>query len=414
VGSGVLCLLLISTVALRDALWIVTLCLLAAFAVGSTTLAGGRSVLGLVGSTLALPLAGVRGLPWLGRSVPTSAGSDRMRWWPVTRTVLVSAGLLLVFGALFASADALFAQWVGALLPDLTIDTAVLRGLVLLLAAGVTLAGVYVALAPPDVDRLTPRAGEPVQRFEWAVPVGLVAVVFAVFIVAQLTVLFGGHAYLRRTTGLTYADYVHQGFGQLTVATMLTLAVVAAAVRRAPRTRPGDRLLLRVLLGGLCGFTLLVVASALYRMHVYEEAYGFTRLRLLVSVFESWLGLVVALVLVAGVTLRGRWVPRAALLTGAAMLLGLAALNPDGYIAERNLERFQETGRIDWSYLQGLSADAVPALTALPDRDLPCVFPAPAEPVETYDWLEWNLGRARADDVSVPPGADCTATSPTR
>ena len=28
-------------------------------------------------------------------------------------------------------------------------------------------------------------------------------------------------------TGLTYADYVHQGFGQLTVATALTLAIIA-------------------------------------------------------------------------------------------------------------------------------------------------------------------------------------------
>ena len=33
----------------------------------------------------------------------------------------------------------------------------------------------------------------------------------------------GGHDYVRRVTGLTYADYVHQGFGQLTIATLLTL-----------------------------------------------------------------------------------------------------------------------------------------------------------------------------------------------
>ena len=70
------------------------------------------------------------------------------------------------------------------------------------------------------------------------------------------------------------------------------------------------------MLGALCLLTLVVVASALYRMHVYEEAYGFTRLRLLVSVFEGWLGLVVLLVLGAGLRLRGSWVPRAVLLSG--------------------------------------------------------------------------------------------------
>ena len=47
--------------------------------------------------------------------------------------------------------------------------------------------------------------------------------------------VFGGHDYSQRTTGLTYAEYVHQGFGQLTVATALTLLVVWAAARKAPR-----------------------------------------------------------------------------------------------------------------------------------------------------------------------------------
>ena len=133
----------------------------------------------------------------------------------------------------------------------------------------------------------------------------LVDAVFLVFLGAQATVVFGGHDYLERTTGLTYADYVHQGFGQLTVATALTLLVVWAAARKAPRATAADRTWLRVSLGLLCALTLVVVASALYRMHVYQEAYGFTRLRLLVDVFEGWLGLLVLAVMAAGVGAAG-------------------------------------------------------------------------------------------------------------
>lgn len=224
-------------------------------------------------------------------------------------------------------------------------------------------------------------------------PVAVVAVTFAVFLAAQSTALFGGHDHLRRTTGLTYAEYVHQGFGQLTVVTMLTLVVVAAAARKAPRTTPSDRLLLRALLGLLCVLTLVVVASALYRMDVYEEAYGFTRLRLLVSFFETWLGIVVAMVLVAGVRLRGAWVPRAAVLTGAAVLLALAALNPDRFIAAQNLDRAAQGEEIDLAYLKGLSADAAPALDGVPDLDYACAG-------VDDDWLEWNLGRARAASLA--------------
>ena len=100
------------------------------------------------------------------------------------------------------------------------------------------------------------------RPFEWLVPVGIVVALFAAFVVAQLAVMFGGHAYLQRTTGLTYAEYVHQGFGQLTVATLLTLAVVGVAARKASRATASDRLLLRAVLGLLCLLTLVVVASA--------------------------------------------------------------------------------------------------------------------------------------------------------
>ncbi len=51
---------------LRDALWVVALCLLAAVAVGVVALAGARSVAALALSALVVPLAGLRGLPWLG------------------------------------------------------------------------------------------------------------------------------------------------------------------------------------------------------------------------------------------------------------------------------------------------------------------------------------------------------------
>ncbi|HET6625642.1 MAG TPA: DUF4173 domain-containing protein [Nocardioidaceae bacterium] len=405
-GSGALCLLLAATLLVRDAEWIVALCLVATFAVGSAALADGRSIIGLVASTAAVPLAALRGLPWLGRSL-TVTGRPAT-WWPVLRTTALSVVLVLVFGGLFASADAVFARWVGELVPDLTFTSLFVRLFVLGAVFGLTATGVYVALVPPRVERLALPAGRTVRRFEWIVPVGLVTATFAVFLVAQLTALFGGHDYLRRTTGLTYAAYVHEGFGQLTLATALTLAVVATTVRHAPRDTGTDRLLLRVTLGLLCLLTLVVVASALSRMHVYEQAYGFTRLRLLVSVFEGWLGAVVALVLVAGITLRGGWLPRTALLTGAVLLLGLAAADPDRYIAAQNIDRFEQTGRIDWSYLAGLSDDAVPAFEALPARYRPCVLghrPATADD----DWLEWNLGRSRAQSRSTATASTSTS-----
>ncbi len=95
--------------------------------------------------------------------------------------------------------------------------------------------------------------------------------------------------------------------------------------------------------------------------------------------------------------MRGTWLPRAALLSGAAVLLGLAVLNPDAWIARHNIDRYDSTGKVDWAYLQGLSADAVPTLATLPPEEASCVLVDAAPEADT--WAGWNLSRVRARDV---------------
>jgi hypothetical protein len=183
---------------------------------------------------------------------------------------------------------------------------------------------------------------------------------------------------------------------------------VAWAARKAPAGRTRD-----TTLGALCVMTLVVVVSALYRMHLYEEAYGFTRLRLLVSVFEGWLGVVVLLVIVAGVAGARGWLVPVAIRLGAAGLLGLALLNPDLYVAEHNIAREDSPVGIDWAYLGDLSADAYPALVRLPDPEFACATRG-VKPPGDDDWLEWNLSRERASDLMAqrpPAGPQATATS---
>jgi hypothetical protein len=346
-------------------------------------------------ASAAWPLSALRGLPWLGRSVRGVTGIGTSA--AALRTIVWSLLGVLVFGLLFASADAVFAEWVGALVPDLELDDFVLRAFIAVAVGGVVLAATYLAINPPRVE----PAGGPVRpvahRYEWLAPVLLIDGVFLVFLAAQASVIFGGHGYVESTTGLTYADYVHQGFGQLTVATALTLLVVWAAARKAPRGTAADLACLRGSLGLLCLLTLVVVASALYRMHVYQEAYGFTQLRLLVDVFEGWLGLVVLGVMAAGIKLRATWLPRAALLSGATSLLLMAAINPDAWVAQRNVDRYEETGKVDWVFLQQLSDDAVPVLVTLPDDVVECALAG--HQLSDDDWLEWNLGRHRAEPL---------------
>lgn len=395
-----LAVLLVLPMTLLDAWWVQMLGLVVAAAVFLCGVTGARTMPGILLSGVAWPLASLRGLPWFGRSLRIAGTGSRTP--AVVRTTVWSLLGLAVFGTIFASANPVFGSWVDQLVPNLTFNDLVGRAFLACFVFAATLGAAYLALNPADVEVLGGRRPSALaNRFEWLVPVLVVDAVFIAFIAAQARALVGGRDYIEATTGLTYADYVHQGFGQLTLATALTVLVVWIAARRAGDDA-GDRRWLLGSLGLLCALTLLVVASALRGMSVYQDAYGFTTLRLFVDVFEGWLGFVVLAIMVAGVAGRGAWLPRIALVSGAVALVGLAAVNPDAWVAGRNLDRWEATGDLDLRYLQTLSVDATPVIAdRLPADVARCVLQdLPADrmrPEALDDPRAWNLARNRAE-----------------
>ena len=129
-ASAVLCTLLLATLVLRDAEWIMVLCLLAAVARRRRRHSpkAGRSspCWRPAGRRAARRRCG--GCP--GSAARSTAGRPAGTWLPAVRTAVVSTVLLVVFGALFASADALFASWVGRRRPGPHVGRLLLRGFV--------------------------------------------------------------------------------------------------------------------------------------------------------------------------------------------------------------------------------------------------------------------------------------------
>jgi len=397
---GATALVLLAVGGLRAAEWLFGLCLFAAAAATVLAVTGGRTVRGLALGALLVPVAAWRGTAWAYRGTDTLRGRVR----PTVRvvpTIAITALVLLVFGALLASADAAFSRLLGNAVPRLDAGSLLGWTLRFAAAAALVLAAVFLRRSRPTVDKPRPVRDRGIRLVEWAAPVGALVALFAGFVGVQLTVLFGGASYVLGPDGPTYAEHARGGFWQLLAVTALTLLVIGVAAWVAPRRTAVERACLRGLLGALAALTLLIVASALFRMYTYQEAYGFTRLRVLVSVVELWLGLVFVLVLVAGVRLRAGWLPRAVVATGVVAVLALAALNPDRFIAERNLDRWAHGGQLDVSYLASLSADAAPALVCLPEPErreaLAGIRASLADAPE--GWRDANLSRAIARDL---------------
>ncbi|GAA4347035.1 hypothetical protein GCM10023145_05630 [Angustibacter luteus] len=393
---------LVAVVAVRDADWLVALCLLAALGAAAVVAGAARSTLAILLSGASWAVGVVRAVPWLRDGASQAAGGRRERVLSLVRSLALTLALLLVFGALFATADEVFASY----LPSVSVRLLPGQVVVGVLALAVTASLAHLAGNPPSWSDLALAPARPARRLEWLLPVGSLAAMVVAFVLVQLGGVLGGHRHVLQAAHLTYAQYARHGFAQLVAVTLLTLVVVAVAARRAPRESARDRLVVRIALGVLCVGTLGVVASALRRVDLYVEAYGMSRLRMVLITGELFLAAVLLLVMVAGIRWRAAWLGRAVVLAAAVSVLALAALNPDARIVRYDAQA-PLASDLDVSYLQGLSADAVPAMDALAEPLRSCLLSG--VPVNApQGWRDWSLGRSRAATVTAaatPAGA---------
>lgn len=403
-GLAVLAYALVAMAMFRDADWLVGPLLLAGFLLAALALSGaGRGWLGMARGGASV-LLGVLPVPWF-LAAPVRDMSLRRRVVPVLLGGGLALVLVLLFGSLFASADPVFAKLVEQVF--LTQDWAQSMPLRILLFAGfavVAASAVLVALRPV-AQVPAPALRLTVSRGLWVIPLIALNLLFAVFVAMQVTVLFGSTRWVVSAAGLTYAEYARSGFFQLVVVSVFVLAIVAVA-SWVIELRGRERWLMAGLLGLLCALTVVVLASALHRLDLYVDAYGFSRLRATVEAVIWWLGAVFALVLAAGavrLTRHGRagWLPRALVVTTGVALLAFAVWNPDLRVAETQVT-IRGVGRLDQEYLRDLGAEAVPALDRLPEPTRSCVLRnlVVVDRLLTPDpWNGWNLAREQAREV---------------
>ncbi|HEY6225031.1 MAG TPA: DUF4173 domain-containing protein [Gemmatimonadales bacterium] len=334
--------------------------------------------------------------------------------------LIIAVPLLVLFGGLFAQADAGFESLVDSVsvdIPTLTghvVLTAVIGGL----AAG-ALRGAVMGTA--ETAGLGERTASPELRFTSAVTaLGALDLLFLVFVGLQLRWLFGGAAVIAETTGLTVAEYARRGFFELVTAAALVLPILLVADWATLVEGSRERRIFRWLAGLLVGLVGVMLVSALQRMLLYVGTFGLTELRLYTTAFMVWLGGVFVWFALT-VLMDGR--PRFAFGALAQALVVLGALhiaNPDALITRVNVGRWNK-GQVvtaagapqidretrtrgsdpvpfDAAYIaRTLSADAVPALldhlSELPSDQQILVTRTLVErwgPDSKRDWRSWN------------------------
>jgi len=353
---------------------------------------------------------------------PVVAERRSARLRAIGRGLVIAALPMLVFGALFAAADVFFRDLLRDAVRPIPGD--VFSHLVLWAAfawlAGSCLWGALLAEREPVPE--PPRAGW--LRFEFieaGVVLGLTNLLFLTFVGVQFRYLFGGASRVEASSSLTYAEYARRGFFELVAVAALVVPFLLVTQwllsRGLPRLRRFHALLATVLLV----LALIVMASALQRMRLYQETFGLTELRVYTTAFMGWLFLV--FMWLAFTVLRGR--PErfvfGIFVAGLAVLVALNALNPDGLIVRRNAAIAGDDRPFDSAYAVNLSPDAVPSLVThfneVPPADR-CAIASELRRryVESEnDWRTWSWGRFRARRAvssSTELATACEAGSP--
>jgi hypothetical protein len=341
----------------------------------------------------------------------------RRRTLVFARALLIALPAGLAFALLLGSADAVFAELLGAPFEQVRLGD-LPRHAIVVAAAG----GAFVTLAVRSTvpTRLAwaakPIEGGGLRPSDWVSLLVTVDVIFALFVGVQLVTFFGGRTHVLET-GLTFAEYARSGFWQMLVAATLTGLVIAAAWIGGRPTAGPQRTWFLVLASLLVCLSLVVLASAFQRLVLYETEFGYTWPRLIPHAAILLTAALLVCGLVAVLSGRTAWLSTAALGLGVLTLVGLNLLDPEAFIAERNIARVERGYELDATELASLSADAAPAIAAaLPDldeslrpqieRDLSCLRVELRRGVDRFGWASFNFARdvalERLDPLSLP------------
>ncbi len=234
----------------------------------------------------------------------------------------------------------------------------------------------------------------------WSVVLLQIVVVFAVYVVANASSLFVGHAHLQARGTSTYSAYLHEGFTQVSVATLLAVTCVAVGHLLLRPRIPGAPIAggrplagIELALLGLVGVTL---ASCGHRLALYEEAYGYTYLRL--GVWLLQLGVAGLLAMTGARCVARGWTGWGSAVGWSAVAFAMFAgsLDADGWIARHNVDRARAGAPLDTDYLASLSEDARPVLSSVNALDpaaageLEATWAARAAGHRRHGWRSWR------------------------
>ncbi|EES91301.1 DUF4173 domain-containing protein [Clostridium botulinum C] len=180
----------------------------------------------------------------------------------------------------------------------------------------------------------------------------MVSILYIIFTKIQVCYLYGRKDLPQ---GFTYSEYARSGFFQLVFIVLINVISIILIKKHTEYNNSTEDKILLSLYSLITILSFNMVFSAIYKMKLYIRVFGFTRLRILVSIFTIFLAFILIILLIFIWKNINLFKP--IIICGAIIYVGVNFFNIDEFITKNNLNLLVHSKSIDRYYLSTLSFD---------------------------------------------------------
>lgn len=325
----------------------------------------------------------------------------------ILRGVFISIPLLFVILVLLTSADMVFSNYItnfSSIFENISIGKIISHLFVIIIVFIIIFSYIWSFKYSYDegINNKKVMEWEPVTILT---VIFMLNIVYLLFSIVQFSYLYGGgNKFIPQE--FTYAEYARKGFFELVAVTIINFTILLSSMKFIKRGNKTLNSISNLLLTTLVAFTINMLFSAHYKMSLYEKTYGFTYLRIFVHIFMLML-FILFIVALMGIWNRRMPLNKVLIVIILGMFILLNYINVDKVIAEKNIEIYYKTQKIDVKYLKNLSYDAIPEILKLKDdsnKEIAREINSYLEDLKKelsvdYSWYEFNYSKYKARKI---------------
>ncbi|MEA1936625.1 MAG: DUF4173 domain-containing protein [Patescibacteria group bacterium] len=299
----------------------------------------------------------------------------------VVRGVIIAIPFLIIFILLLSSADQVFQAYANKFI-KIDLDPAIILRVLKVLFVSYLFLGIFSRITKNEKleemkgssQRLEPtseksrsaenkiKENKSSNFIESSTVLVLIELLFLAFIIIQFYYLFGGKDYVWGIEEyITYSEYAKKGFYELICVAIISFLLIFAIDEAGKRKTPKEKKIFKILGAVLVLEISVIIYSAFTRMTVYVDGYGLTFSRFLVFVFLLWIFFVFLNFLYKMLLEKRKELFFLSVFCLSIIFwVGINIINPDAFIARKNIARLVQGEELDSFYLSHLSADAIP------------------------------------------------------